>query len=64
MSFSLEKKNKPSAIHHISKSLVLDDFWDDCQIFLNNSNVNNSNENKTTLNKTSKKKITILKIQK
>ena len=56
MSFSLEKKNKPSAIHHISKSLVLDDFWDDCQIFLNNSNVNNSNENKTTLNKTSKKK--------
>ena len=56
MSFSLEKKNKHSTIHHISKSLVLDDFWDDCQIFLNNSNVNNSNENKTTLNKTSKKK--------
>ena len=51
MSFSLEKKNKPSAIHHISKSLVLDDFWDDCQIFLNNSNNNNSIENKVNLNK-------------
>ena len=61
MSFSLEKKNKPSAIHHISKSLVLDDFWDDCQIFLNNSNNNNSIENKKTLTKTSKKKTNNIK---
>jgi hypothetical protein len=57
MSFILEKpNNKSSTIQHISKSLVLDDFWDDCQIFLNNSNNNNINENKKTLNKTSNKK--------